>query len=71
MARPKKEKLEETIETAETPEAPIVETINPKLITEKVVVCKDELGNGGKEIEGIVSKDRKSVTTLSGVTFAL
>lgn len=45
--------------------------INPKLVTEAVLVGKDENGAGGKLVNGIVSADGKSVTTLAGVTFAI
>lgn len=46
-------------------------SVNPKLAVETVLVQKDENGNGGTPVKGIVSADRKSVTTLEGVTFAL
>ena len=43
----------------------------PKNAVESVVVCKDENGENGKRINGVVSPDGKSVTTLEGVTYAL
>lgn len=38
---------------------------------EAITVCKDENGENGKLVEGYVSPDKKSVTTLEGVTYAL
>lgn len=72
MARPKKINVDSEVVEAEVLTTTVVEdVVNPKLVTETVVVQKDENGLGGKTINGIVSSDRKSVTTLEGVTFAL
>lgn len=78
MPRKKKEEaVEEVLEKAveEVPEevkAPKkAEKVNPKLVTESVRIGKDENGNGGSLVDGIVSEDGKSVTTLAGVTFAI
>jgi hypothetical protein len=69
------EEVEAVVEEAEEVKAPKKaakkEEISPKLVTEAVKVCKDENGLNGKEVQGIVSEDGKSVTTLEGVTYAL
>ena len=45
--------------------------VNPKLDVKPVIVCKEADGTGGKKVMGIISADKKSVTTLAGVTFAI
>lgn len=72
MAKSKKINVDSEVVEAEVLTTTVAEdVVSPKLVTETVVVQKDENGLGGKTINGIVSSDRKSVTTLEGVTFAL
>jgi len=47
------------------------EIVNPMLAAKSVIVCKDENGQGGTEVLGIISGDGKSVTTLEGVTYTI
>lgn len=63
------EKVEEKVEKKTVKAKP--KKISSKLAVETVVVCKEADGSGGKVVEGVVSKDKKSVTTLAGVTYAL
>lgn len=73
-AKTVKKVTKKAVKAVKAPSIKVVEEavkIHPKLVTEPVVVCKDENGLHGHTVQGIVSGDGKSVTTLAGVTYAI